>query len=112
MKALICSGPGKISCESVPDPKLIDAGSAIVKTTSCSICGSDLHPYHVDLGRPAYSIGHEAVGEVVEVGREAKKFKVGDRVLLAASIACGKCKPCGQGRVGFCETHRNLRAFG
>jgi alcohol dehydrogenase len=112
MKALVYSGPGKISCESVPDPVLIDEKSAIVKTTSCSICGSDLHPYHVDLGRPTYCIGHEAVGEVVELGREVKNFAVGDRVLLAASLGCGKCQPCREGNVVFCETHRTLRAFG
>jgi alcohol dehydrogenase len=112
MKALIYSGPGKINCESVPDPALIDEKSAIVKTTSCSICGSDLHPYHVDLGRPTYCIGHEAVGEVVELGREVKNFAVGDRVLLAASLGCGKCQPCREGNVVFCQTHRTLRAFG
>jgi alcohol dehydrogenase len=112
MKALICGGPGKISCESIPDPVLIDEGSAIVRTTSCSICGSDLHPYHVDLGRPAYCIGHEAVGEVVELGRAVKNFAVGDRVLLTASLSCGKCEPCRAGNVVFCKTHANLRAFG
>jgi alcohol dehydrogenase len=112
MKVLICGGPGRISCESVPDPVLIDENSAIVKTSSCSICGSDLHPYHVHLGRPAYSIGHEAVGEVVELGKGVKNFAVGDRVLLAASLGCGKCQPCREGNVVFCKTHRNLRAFG
>jgi threonine dehydrogenase-like Zn-dependent dehydrogenase len=112
MKALVYSGPGKISCESVPDPVLTDAKGAIVKTTSCSICGSDLHPYHIDLGRPTYCIGHEAVGEVVEVGREVQRFAVGDRVLLAASLGCGKCEPCRQGNVVFCQTHSKLRGFG
>src|SRR6266478_3676506 len=112
MKALICGGPGKISCESVPDPQLIDQNSAIVKTTSCSICGSDLHPYHIHLGRPAYSIGHEAVGEVVELGHAVKNFAVGDRVLLSASLGCGQCEPCRQGNVVLCQTHRTLRAFG
>jgi alcohol dehydrogenase len=112
MKALICGGPGKISYETVPDPVLVDQQSALVKTSTCAICGSDLHPYHVNLGRPAYCIGHEAVGEVVELGRAVKNFKVGDRVLLAASLGCGKCKPCREGNVVFCQTHRNLRAFG
>src|SRR5258705_13272065 len=102
MKALICGGPGKISCESVPDPELIDESTAIVKTTSCSICGSDLHPYHVHLGRPAYSIGHEAVGEAAEVGRSGKHFAAGDRGLLVASIGCGKPQPCRARNVASC----------
>jgi alcohol dehydrogenase len=112
MKALICHGPGKITCESVPDPTLIDDLGAVVKTTLCAICGSDLHPYHVDLGRPAYSIGHEAVGEIVEIGRAVKNFKVGDRVLMAAALSCGQCKPCLEGNVVFCTTYPNFRAFG
>lgn len=112
MKALICDGPGRITCESVPDPLLVDQAGAIVRTTLCSICGSDLHPYHIDLGRPPYSIGHEAIGEVVEVGREVKNFSVGDRVLLPASLGCGQCQPCREGNVVLCKTHRSLRAFG
>ncbi len=112
MKALIYNGPGKISCENVADPVLVDEAGAIVKTTVCSICGSDLHPYHIDLGRPRYSIGHEAVGEVVEVGSAVKNFAVGDRVLLAASLGCGKCQRCREGNVVLCETHRTLRGFG
>jgi len=112
MKALICHGPGKITCESVPDPKLFDENSAIVRTTLCAICGSDLHPYHVDLRRAAYSIGHEAVGEVVEVGRGVKNFAVGDRVLLPATLSCGRCRPSLEGNVVLCQTNKTLRAFG
>jgi threonine dehydrogenase-like Zn-dependent dehydrogenase len=112
MKALICHGPGRITCESVPDPVLIDEDGAVVRTTLCAICGSDLHPYHVDLGRPAYSIGHEAVGEVIEVGRAVRNFAVGDRVFLAASLSCGRCKPCLEGNVVFCRTYGSLRALG
>src|SRR3954454_2368689 len=110
MKALIYSGPGKISCESVADPVLVDQAGVIVRTTLCSICGSDLHPYHVDMGRPRYSIGHEAVGEVVEVGHAVKNFAVGDRVLLCASLGCGQCGRCREGNVVLCENHRTLRA--
>lgn len=112
MKALICHGPGRITCERVPDPALKDQYGAVVRTTLCAICGSDLHPYHVDLGRPAYSIGHEAVGEVVEVGREVKRFAVGDRVLLTASLSCGQCKACLEGNVVLCTTYPSFRALG
>jgi len=112
MKALIYHGPGKITCESLPDPVLHDDCGAVVKTTLCAICGSDLHPYHVDLGRPAYSIGHEAVGEVVELGRAVKNFAVGDRVLLTATLSCGRCKPCLEGRTSLCESYPSFRALG
>jgi len=112
MKALICHGPGEISCESLPDPVLGDEFGAVIKTKLCSICGSDLHPYHVDLGRPAYSIGHEAVGEVVEVGRGVKNFAVGDRVLLTATLSCGRCRQCLAGRVPLCESYPTFQALG
>jgi threonine dehydrogenase-like Zn-dependent dehydrogenase len=112
MKALFSHGPGRITCESVPDPVLIDGGSAIVRTTLCAICGSDLHPYHVDLGRPSYAIGHEVVGEIVEIGREVRGFAVGDRVLVAAAFSCGRCKPCLEGKVVFCTSYPSFRALG
>src|SRR5258705_3763038 len=97
MKALIYSGPGKISCESVADPVLVDQAGAIVRTTLCSICGSDLHPYHIDLGRPRYSIGHEAEGEAVEVGAAVKNFALGDCGMLSASLRCVRCQRCPDG---------------
>lgn len=112
MKALICHGPGRITCESVPDPALADEFGAVVKTTLCAICGSDLHPYHIDLGRPAYSIGHEAVGEIVEIGSGVNNFKVGDRVLLAASLSCGRCRHCLAGTVTLCTSYPSFRALG
>ena len=112
MKALICHGPGKITCEHLPDPVLNDVYGAVIKTKLCAICGSDLHPYHVNLGRPAYSIGHEAVGEIVELGSAVKNFAIGDRVLLTATLSCGRCKPCLEGRVPLCETYPSFRALG
>ncbi|MDO8706612.1 MAG: alcohol dehydrogenase catalytic domain-containing protein [Sulfuricaulis sp.] len=112
MRALIYGGPGNIQCESVQDPILSDQDGAIVKTTLCSICGSDLHPYHLDLGHSGYCIGHEAVGEVIEVGRNVKTFAVGDRVLVPASLGCGLCLPCRQGNVVLCQTHGSHRVFG
>jgi threonine dehydrogenase-like Zn-dependent dehydrogenase len=112
MKALICHGPGRITCEELPDPTPQDQRGAVIRTHLCAICGSDLHPYHVDLGRAAYSIGHEAVGEVVDVGREVSKFKVGDRVLVTASLSCGECQPCLQGHVALCRSFPTFRAMG
>src|SRR3954447_19879883 len=112
MKALVCHGPKRITCESVPDPVLADEYGAVVKTTLCGICGSDLHPYHVDMGRPAFCIGHEAVGEVVELGREVKDFSIGDRVLITAGVSCGRCPPCRAGMIVLCENSQSLRAYG
>lgn len=101
MRSLVLGGPRDIRYEDVPDPALPDGRAVIVRTTLCGICGSDLHPYHVgqdaiapDNDGGAFCIGHEAVGEVVEVGREVRKFKAGDRVLLPGTIGCGGCPAC------------------
>jgi threonine dehydrogenase-like Zn-dependent dehydrogenase len=92
-------------CESVPDPKIEDPRDAIIKVTACAICGSDLHIYggliptmeHGDI------IGHESMGEVVEVGSENKKLKVGDRVVVPFTISCGECFFCKRGFYSGCE---------
>lgn len=112
MKGLMYRGPGEIHFEDIPDARLPDAFGAIVKTTLCSICGTDLHPYHTDMGFNNYCIGHEAIGEVIEVGSEVRNFAKGDRVLLPASIGCGKCKPCLSGNVYLCDSYPNGRAYG
>src|SRR5580658_879169 len=105
MKALLYQGPRNIVCESFDDPKLADERDAIVKMTRCGICGSDLHIYHgqgfsPDLG---FCVGHEAVGEVVEVGRGVKQLKVGQSVMLSAAVGCGACGPCLAGNVNQCR---------
>ncbi|GGZ14866.1 alcohol dehydrogenase [Novosphingobium colocasiae] len=105
-------GPGEIHYEDIPDARLPDAHGAVVKATVCSICGTDLHPYHTDMGFNNYCIGHEAVGEVVEVGAEVRSFAKGDRVLIPASIGCGRCKPCLSGHVYLCDSYPNGRAYG
>lgn len=112
MHALVYGGPGNISYEKVQDPAISDHDGALVRTTMCSICGSDLHPYHVNTGHSGYCIGHEAVGEVVEVGRNVKAFNVGDRVLVPGSIGCGQCLPCRQGNSVLCQTYGRPRVYG
>ncbi|MEP9380344.1 zinc-dependent alcohol dehydrogenase [Aquabacter sp. CN5-332] len=105
MKALTWHGKGDIRCESVPDPQIEDGRDAIIKVTACAICGSDLHIYggiipgmeHGDV------LGHETMGEVVEVGRENTKLKVGDRVVVPFTIACGECFFCKRGYFSGCE---------
>jgi threonine dehydrogenase-like Zn-dependent dehydrogenase len=120
MKALVWHGTTDIRCDSVPDPQIEHPRDAIIKVTSCAICGSDLHLYdHFMPGMKNGDIlGHESMGEVVEVGPEAKgKLKVGDRVVIPFTIICGECDQCKRGNFSVCErTNRNghiaAKAFG
>jgi threonine dehydrogenase-like Zn-dependent dehydrogenase len=120
MKALVWHGTTDIRCDSVPDPEIEHPRDAIIKVTSCAICGSDLHLYdHFMPGMKSGDImGHETMGEVVEVGAEAKgKLKVGDRVVIPFTIICGECDQCKRGNFSVCErTNRNghiaAKAFG
>lgn len=108
MKALLYRGPRQILCEAVDDARILDDRDAVIRMTRCGICGSDLHIYHgqgfsPDLG---FCVGHEAVGEVVEVGRGVNRVKVGDRVMLPASVGCGECGPCLAGHIVQCRNNR------
>jgi threonine dehydrogenase-like Zn-dependent dehydrogenase len=105
MKALCWHGKKDIRCDTVPDPKIEHPRDAIVKVTTCAICGSDLHLFdgfvpgmmHGDI------LGHEFMGEVVEVGAENRKLKVGDRVVVPFTIICGECDQCRRGNYSVCE---------
>ena len=106
MKALTWHGKGDMRCESVPDPKIQQPRDAIVKVTACAICGSDLHIYDGIIPRMKHGdiVGHETMGEVVEVGPEARgKLKVGDRVVVPFTISCGDCFFCRRGYFSACE---------
>lgn len=110
MRALCWHGKHDIRCESVPDPRIEDPGDAIVKVTSCAICGSDLHLYDgFMMGMKSGDIvGHEFMGEVVEVGPAVKRLKVGDRVVVPFTICCGECEQCRRGNWSVCErSNRN-----
>jgi 2-desacetyl-2-hydroxyethyl bacteriochlorophyllide A dehydrogenase len=105
MKALRYYGTRDIRHEPMDDPQLHSDRDAIVKMRSCAICGSDLHIYHghgfsSDTG---FCVGHEAVGEVVEVGRAVTQLKVGDKVMMPAAVGCGACRSCLAGNVIGCE---------
>jgi threonine dehydrogenase-like Zn-dependent dehydrogenase len=91
--------------EQVPDPKILNRRDAIVKITSTAICGSDLHLYNgfMPTMEKGDILGHEFMGEVVEVGPEVKKLKVGDRVVTAFPISCGNCFFCKQEMFSLCE---------
>lgn len=111
MKALCWHGKGDIRCDTVPDPRIEHPRDAIIKVTSCAICGSDLHLYDgVIPGMEAGDVvGHETMGEVVEVGPENKKLKVGDRVVVPFTISCGECYFCQRGYYSACErTNRDF----
>jgi len=107
MKALRYYGARNIRCESMDDPSIEDARDAIIKVDRCAICGSDLHIYHgegfsEDIG---FCVGHEAVGEVVEIGRGVQRLKVGDKVMISAAVGCGACASCLAGNVIHCENN-------
>jgi len=106
MKALTWQGKRKVSIEEVPDPTIDYSTDAIVKITSTAICGSDLHLYEVfgpflDKGDV---LGHEPMGEVVEVGSDVTRLSVGDRVVIPFNISCGICFMCTRGLQSQCET--------
>src|ERR1700704_1136352 len=105
MKALAWYGKGDIRCDEVPDPKIEHPHDAIIKVTACAICGSDLHIYGgiIPDMKKGDVLGHENMGEVVEVGSENKKLKVGDRVVVPFTIACGECFFCRNGYFSGCE---------
>jgi threonine dehydrogenase-like Zn-dependent dehydrogenase len=107
MRALVWHGKEDIRCDIVTDPEIEDARDAIVKVTSCAICGSDLHLFHnyIPAMLPGDIMGHEMMGEVVEVGRGVNgKLKKGDRVVVPFTIICGECTQCKKGNFSLCET--------
>lgn len=105
MKALTWHGKSDIRCESVPDPKIEQPRDAIIKVTACAICGSDLHIFDgvIPDMHSGDIVGHETMGEVVDVGPEAGDLKVGDRVVVPFTIACGSCFFCKLGYHSACE---------
>jgi threonine dehydrogenase-like Zn-dependent dehydrogenase len=105
MKANCWMGKKKVQVEEVPDPKILNSQDAIVKITSTAICGSDLHVFNgfVPTMERGDVLGHEFMGEVVEVGRSVRNLKVGDRVVVPFPIACGACAACEAGSFSLCE---------
>jgi threonine dehydrogenase-like Zn-dependent dehydrogenase len=115
MRALVWHGKEDIRCDIVSDPVIEDPRDAIVKVTSCAICGSDLHLYHnfIPAMMPGDIIGHEMMGEVVEVGSGVNgKLKKGDRVVVPFTIFCGECDQCRRGNFSVCERSNRKRDLG
>jgi threonine dehydrogenase-like Zn-dependent dehydrogenase len=105
MRATCWMGKQHVSVERVPDPQILNARDAIVKVTATTICGSDLHLYNgfMPTMQKGDILGHEFMGEVVELGKGVTNLKVGDRVVVPFAIACGNCESCQLGNFSCCE---------
>lgn len=105
MKALCWHGTHDVRVETVSDPEIINPHDAIIQVTSTAICGSDLHLYDgfIPTMEPGDILGHEFMGEVVELGSEVKNLQIGDRVVVPFSIACGHCHYCNSGKYSLCD---------
>ena len=105
MRALRWHGKSDIRCDTVPDPQIEDARDVVIKVTACAICGSDLHLYdgYTPTMEAGDIVGHETMGEVVEVGSAVGKLKVGDRIVVPFNIACGECFFCRKQMFSLCD---------
>jgi alcohol dehydrogenase len=105
MKALVYHGPGKRAWEDKPRPMIQDAGDAIVRITTSTICGTDLHILKGDL--PAVTdgriLGHEGIGVIEQVGTGVSEFHIGDKVIISCVTACLKCDFCKRGMYSHCR---------
>src|SRR3954452_11588200 len=105
MRALCWNGVNDLRVESVPDPSIVNPRDAILRVTMSTTCGSDLHfiDGYIPTMRSGDVIGHEFMGQVLEVGSDVKKIKKGDRVVVPSFIACNQCWYCKQGLFSLCD---------
>jgi threonine dehydrogenase-like Zn-dependent dehydrogenase len=105
MRATTWTGKNSVEVQDAPDPQILNSRDAIVKISSTAICGSDLHLYqgYVPSMMKGDILGHEFMGEVTELGPDVANLSVGDRVVVAFPIACGRCWSCRQGLYSVCE---------
>jgi threonine dehydrogenase-like Zn-dependent dehydrogenase len=105
VKALCWEGVNEVSVEQVPDPQILNKQDAILKVTLSSVCGSDLHQIsgYIPAMKAGDVLGHEFMGEIVEVGPEVRKHKPGDRVVVCSFIACGRCWYCEHELYSCCD---------
>jgi threonine dehydrogenase-like Zn-dependent dehydrogenase len=105
MRAVCWNGKNDIRVETVPDPEILNPRDAILRVTSAAICGSDLHLYdgYIPTMQKGDIMGHEFMGEVVEVGPAVKNLNVGDRVVVPFCIACGQCFFCQKELYSLCD---------
>jgi threonine dehydrogenase-like Zn-dependent dehydrogenase len=105
MRAVCWHGQGDVRLDTVPDPELLNPRDAILKVTATAICGSDLHLYdgYIPTMRAGDILGHEFMGEVVDIGKEVSKIKKGDRVVVPFNIGCGRCFFCEKDMWSLCD---------
>ncbi|RMB85188.1 zinc-dependent alcohol dehydrogenase family protein [Streptomyces shenzhenensis] len=105
MKGYVFHGPGQASWQDVPDPDIKEPTDAIVKVGAVTICGTDLHILKGDVPEvhSGTVLGHEAVGEIVEVGSDVRTVRPGDRVLVSCITSCGRCRFCREASYGQCQ---------
>ncbi|EIV92788.1 zinc-dependent alcohol dehydrogenase [Frankia sp. QA3] len=105
MRANCWLGRGEVEIQEVPDPKILNSRDAIVRISKTAICGSDLHLFNgfVPTMMKGDVLGHEFMGEVVEVGHDVETLRIGDRVVVPFPIACGRCNTCLAGDFSLCE---------
>jgi L-iditol 2-dehydrogenase len=109
VKALVFVGPGEMEVVERPDPRP-SRGEVLIAVRAAGICGSDVHGYLGLTGRrqPGTVMGHEAAGEVVEVGPDVSSVQAGERVVLRSILTCGRCEPCRRGQSNVCADRRGL----
>jgi threonine dehydrogenase-like Zn-dependent dehydrogenase len=105
MKALCWNGINDLRVETVPDPVILNPQDAIIRVIMSSVCGSDLHLLggYIPTMKAGDIIGHEFIGEVVDIGKEVKKLAKGDRVVVGSIIGCGECSYCSTGAWSLCD---------
>lgn len=105
MKAICWQGKHHVSVQKVPDPYILNPRDAIVQVTTSGISGSDLHLYdgYISHMKKGDILGHEAMGEVIDIGPQVQKVRVGDRVVIPFNIACGQCLYCKNQEYAFCD---------
>jgi threonine dehydrogenase-like Zn-dependent dehydrogenase len=111
VKGVVYEDVATVRVDELPDPKVEEAGDAVIRITTAAICGSDLHFYHGKAPLlPGDPLGHEAVGVIEEIGSDVAGIRSGDRVVVAFNIVCGECWFCRRGQHSLCEDFRNLGA--
>src|SRR5689334_20759574 len=109
MKALLLSAYNRLDVTEMPVPALAD-DEVLVRVRACGICGSDIHGFDGSTGRriPPLVMGHEASGEITQVGAGVAEFRVGDRVTFDSTVSCGRCDFCRRGQINLCDNRMVL----